>query len=159
MAAGDIDFYNNYKFAVLDGDAGGTPLSGMPVVYDTDVIKVIVMANTFTPDRLTSTTQEHLDDIIADEVTTGTAYTGPITIANDTVTESAGTITYDGDDIVISQDGGGGFTDGRYLVFYKVGGTDATSPLICVGDLGEDKGNVSGDLTFQWGAGGIFTLA
>lgn len=156
MAAGDITFYNNYKLATHDGDAGGA-LSSFPVVFGTDTIKIRVLANTFTPDFLNSTIQEHEDDISGAEVATGTGYTGPITLGTETITETAGVVTYDALDVTIPQDATG-FTDGRYIVFYKDSGTPATSPLICIGDLGADQSITGGDLKFIWGAGGIFTL-
>ena len=156
MAAGDITFYNKFKMAQLDGDANGL-LSTMPVDFDADTIKVAVMDSAFVPDGGDASAQEHWDDTVADQVGLATAYTGPITIASDDITLSSGVVTYDGSDIVISQDAGG-FTDGRYIVFYKVGAGDSTSPLIAYGDLGANKGNVSGDLTLQWAAAGIFTL-
>lgn len=156
MAAGDITFYNNYKLGQFDGDAGGV-LSNMPVVFGTDTIKIMVLDDTFTPDLLNSTTQEHLDNVSADEIATATGYTGPITLASETITETAGVVKYDALDVTIPEDGSG-FTDARYVVFYKDSGAEATSPLICIGDLGANQSNVAGDLKFVWGAGGVFDL-
>lgn len=154
MAAGDITFYNKFKL----GQLGGGTISNLPVDWDTDLIKVVVLTPTHTPDLGDATAQEHFDDISANEVATATSYTGPITLASVTLALSSGTVTMDAADIVISQDAGG-FTNGRWIVCYHDSGTPATSPLIWSGDLGADKSLVPGDLTFQWSATGIATLA
>ena len=158
MAAGDIAFYNKFKFAQIDGDANAA-LSGTPVTFGAgaDTIKVAVMTASYVADTGDATTQEHWDDVSANQVATGTGYTGPITLASPTVTMTSGVVKFDANDVVIPQDASG-FANGRYIVFYKVGGTDATSPLIAWGDLGATKSITGGSLTFQWNSNGIFTL-
>jgi hypothetical protein len=153
MAAGDTTAYMKW----VEGQVDQTVLSSLPVDFDTDTIKVIVLANTFTPDTTLATTQEHLDDISADEVTTGTAYTGAVTLATTTVTGAGAVVTFDADDVSIGADSGGGFTDARYVVFYKDSGAAATSPLIAVGDLGSDRANTTGSIDLTWSASGILT--
>ena len=102
------------------------------------------------------------DEFLADATLTevsGTGYTaGGITLANQTVTESTGTITFDGDDITIAENGAG-FSDGRHVVLIKDTGAAGTSPIIASSDLGASKGNTGGDLTFSWNASGIFTIS
>lgn len=158
MAAGDITFYNKFKFGQIDGDANGA-LSGMPVTFDSagDTIKVAVMTASYVADTGDASTQEHWDDISTNQVPTGTGYTGPISLSTMTTTMSAGVVTFDAADVVIPLDASG-FTTGRYIAFYKVGAGDATSPLIAWGDLGATKSITGGSLTFQWNANGIFTL-
>lgn len=151
MAAGDITVYD--KFLLADKDQ--STLSGMPVDFDTNVIKVVILKNTFTPDTTPTSTQEHFDNISTLEVATGTSYTGPITLASVTLTLTAGNVKFDAADISLSADAGGGFTDGRYIVFYKDTGAAATSPLIAVGDLGSDQDLAAADLIFTWAATGI----
>ncbi len=156
MAAGDITLYANWLLAQADGDAGGK-LSGTPVDFNSDTLKVVILDSTFVPDTLSSTIQEHFDDISAKEVTTGTSYTGPITLASITVTESSGVVTFDAANIAIVSDATTGFTDGRHIVIYKDTGTPATSPLIMTGDLGTDRNIQVAELDFNWSASGIVT--
>ena len=156
MAVGDIDLYVRYYRSMLDGDGGGV-LSGAPADLNTDTIKIVVLKDTFTPDVTGSSSQHHFDDVSASEVATATAYTGPITLATPTVNESAGVITYDAVDVTIALDAGG-FTDARYIAFYKDSGTPATSPLIAIGDLGSNQSITSAPLEFQWNVAGILTL-
>ena len=117
MAAGDTTVYSKYRLALFYADGGAT-LSNTPVDLSTETLKMMILDNTFVPDTTGSTTQEHTDDVSADEVTTGgTEYTGPITLASVTVAEAAGTVTLDAADIVVGIDASG-FTDARYVVFY-----------------------------------------
>lgn len=149
MAAGDIVFFNKWKKAQEDGS-----LSSTPVDFDTDTIRVAVMAATYTPDGGDASAQQYWSDISANQVATGTAYTGPITVAGKSVTLSSGTAVIDGNDIVINQDATG-FTNGRWIVFHKYSGVDATSPLMWYGDLGLNRSIVTGSLTFSWNPLGI----
>ena len=155
MAAGDITFFDLFKQSIADG--AGSTLSGTPIDWDTDVIKCAVMLPAWTPDTDETTTQKHWSDISANQVATATAYTGPITMASPTVSTTGGVTTVDFADVVIALDAAG-FTQGRRLAFYKEGGTDATSPLLAMGDLGADKSIVTGSLTFQWAGTGLFTI-
>lgn len=154
MAVGDITPYQKWSKAQADSSS----LSSMPVDFDTDTLKVIILDDTFVPDTTASTIQEHLDDVSADEViTTGTVYTGPVTLAGKTVALAAGVVTFDATDIALAADVGGGFTNGRYIVFYKDSGAEATSPLIAVGDLGANRDLTAGSLDFNWAGTGIIT--
>jgi len=158
MAAGDITFYNKFMQATIDGDAN-TALSSMPVDFDADTINVGILTSTHTPDTGDATVQEHWDDVSTNEVATGSTYSaGGPTLANDDVTLSSGTVTYDADDLAVLQDATG-FTNGRYAILYKDSGTPATSPLIASLDLGADQDITGGDLVFAWNTNGIFTLA
>lgn len=156
MALGDVTLYVKNIQSLFDSDGGGT-LSGTPADLNTDTIKVVVLDNTFTPDTTSSTVQEHFDDVSAKEVATATAYSGPITLTTLAVTEAAGVVKWDADDIVIAADASG-FTDARYIAFYKDSGTPSTSPLLAIGDLGSDQDNTVTGVNLTWGAGGIFTI-
>lgn len=149
MAAGDIVFFNKWKKAQEDGS-----LSSTPVDFDTDTIKVAVMAATYTPDGGDASAQQYWSDISTNQVATGTAYTGPITLGTKSVILSVGTVVITGGNITINQDAAG-FTNGRWVVFYKDSGVAATSPLMWYGDLGSNRSIVTGSLTFQWNALGI----
>jgi len=152
MAAGDVTAFDKW----LAAQADAATLSGSPVDFDTDTIKIVVLDSTYTPDTSDTSVTEHFDDISAKEVATATSYTGPITLASSTVTLTTGKTTFDAADVTIASDAGG-FTDGRYIVFYKDTGTPATSPLIAVGDLGSNQSIVTGALLLTWGANGIIT--
>lgn len=152
MAAGDITPFMKHLKAQVDAST----LASSPVDFDTDIIKIVILDNTFVPDTTLASIQEHFDDISAKEVATATAYTGPITLASLTVTSSGVVITFDAADVVVAADAGG-FTDGRFIVFFKDSGTPSTSPLIAVGDLGADKDLTVGSLELTWASGGILT--
>ena len=149
MASGDIIFFNKWKKAQEDGS-----LSSTPVDFDTDTIKVAVMAATYTPDGGDASAQQYWGDISANQVALAAAYTGPITVGAKTVTLSAGVVVVDGGDIVIAQ-AAAGFTNGRWVVFFKDSGVAGTSPLMWYGDLGSNRSIVTGSLTFAWAATGI----
>ena len=150
MATGDLTTYNKFILTMLNGTD--------TVDFDTDTIKVVMMKTTFTPDTSDSSTQEFFDDISATEVATGTAYTGPVTLASKTLTLASGVVKFDADNITIAQDIGGGFTDGDAFVLYKDTGTPSTSPLILWGDFGSSQNNQAGSVSITWAAAGIFDL-
>ena len=136
--------YNSFLKNQLDGTA--------PIDFNTDTIKVAVTTATYTP---APTTHDFFNDI-TNEVT-GTGYTaGGATLASLSLTESAGTVTFDAADVTWSANAAG-FSNGRYAIIYKSTGSSATSPLFGYIDFVSDKGNVGGDLTIQWNASGIAT--
>lgn len=122
--------------------------------FNTDTIKVAVASSTYTP---SPTTHDFFNDV-TNEVT-GTGYTaGGAAIGSKTLTESSGTVTFDGADVTWSADASG-FSNGRYGIIQKDTGTASTSPLFGYMDFLADKGNLGGDLTIQWNASGIATWA
>lgn len=129
--------------------------NGTAVVdFDTDTIKVMLTTSTYVP---SASTHDFKDDV-TNEVT-GTNYTaGGTAVGTKTLTESAGVVTFDGADITWTQSATG-FANARYAVIYKDTGVAATSPLIGFIDFTADKGNTSGDLTLQFAATGVFTVA
>lgn len=143
-------FFNKWKEAQLDGD-----ISGSPIDFTTDTIKLLLVTASRAP---VAATDDLADDLVlgSNEVS-GTNYTARGDTIAMTVTETTGTVTVDGADNTWAQNAGG-FTDARYAVLYKDSAVDSTSPLIGFIDFLADKGNVSGDLTVQWNALGIFTL-
>ena len=152
MAQGDVTIYSK----LIKAEADQSTLSSMPVDYDADTIKLIILDDTHTPDTSDASAQEHLDDISADEVGTAGGYTGAITLANMSVTQASDIASILADDINITADVSG-FTDGRYAVVYKDSGTPATSPLICLVDLGSTTSIAVNDLQINWGTGTVFT--
>lgn len=151
MAAGDITIYSKF----LRGQVDGSTLSSVPIDFDNDTLKLVILKNTFTPDTSSTSVQEHFDDISAFQVATGTSYTGPITLANVTLSYTGDVVVLDADDVSIVLDAGSGFTDGRWIVIYKDSGTASTSPLFCVGDLGADQDISANSLNLLWASTGI----
>ena len=152
MALGDITPFQKFIQTHADKDI----LSSTPVDFNTDTIKVMLLDNTYSPDTTDSSATEHVDDVSAKEVITGTTYTGPITLTTPTVTISGGVTTFDADDVSIGVDASG-FTNARYIVLYKDSGVEATSPLVAVGDLGSDRDITGAILNLNWAATGLIT--
>lgn len=89
-------------------------------------------------------------------VATGTAWTGPVALANPTMgLNGSNNLVFDADDpSVIAQDVGGGFTDGRTLVLYET----TNNYILAHHTEGSAFGNVSGTVTIVFDANGIFTV-
>jgi len=138
-------YYSSIK-GQWDGTANGV------FDLDTDTIKVSAHTNTYAPNQ---DTHDFFDDV-TNEVT-GTNYTaGGATLASPTVTRSTNTVTFDAADVVWTQSGAG-FSTARKFVVYKSTGVSTTSRLGSVVTADADVGNVTGDLTIAWSAGGIWT--
>lgn len=150
--------YQKFLKTQMNGgqDTTGSSTAGAARVvdFDTDTIKVALVTSTYTPD----VTNHAAFNSITNEVS-GTGYSaGGATLSSPTLTESAGTTTFDAGDVTISQNAGG-FTNARYAILYKSTGVAATSTLIGYWDLGANKGNVDGDLVLQFSGTGIATWA
>lgn len=113
-------------------------MNGAAVVdFNTDTTKIALTTASYVP----SATHQFFDDI-TNEVT-GTNYTaGGATITTPAITESAGEVSFTGDNITWAYSATG-FTDARTAVLYKDTGTPATSPLIGRYDLATDQSNAS----------------
>jgi len=143
-----ITKYNLFLKGMFNGDTNAV------IDFDTDTIKVALATSAYTP---SATTHDFFNDI-TNEVT-GTNYTaGGAEITSKTLTESSGTVTFDGADVTWSQSGSG-FSNARYAIIYKSTGTSSTSRLIGYIDMTSDKGNVAGDFTISWAGTGVFTVA
>lgn len=144
-----ITTYNDYLYHQFGG-VGATQM----VDWSGDTIKVALVTATYVPDVVN---HAFFSDI-TNEVS-GTNYTaGGNTLANGSVSESAGTTTVDADDTTWLQDAAG-FTNARYAIIFKDTGVSTTSTLFGYVDFVTDKGNVNGDLTISWNASGIFTVS
>lgn len=152
MAVGDTTIYADWLKAQVDAT-----LSSTPVDFDTDVLKVGILTSAFTSDTTAGSAQNFWADISANEVSTGTSYTGPITLTSVTVTGTTTVATFDAADINLLADIGGGFTNGRWAVLYKDSGVEATSPLIMVLDLGSDKNLQAANIDLIWAVTGLIT--
>lgn len=144
-------FFNKWKEAQLDGE-----LSNTPIDFTTDSIRLALVDSVRAP---VAATDEFFGVAISANEVTGTGYTAAGEVLGTvTVTESGGTVTLDAADVTWTQNGAG-FSDARYAILYKHNASLPTAPLVGFIDFTADKGNVSGDLTVQWNASGIFTLA
>lgn len=107
----------------------------------------------------TASTDDFFDDCTANEVS-GSGYTaGGNAVEGQNVAETGGTFTVDATDPSAWAQDASGFNDAKFAILYKDSGSTATSPLIAYHTFSTVKGNVSGSLTVQFDASGIFTLA
>lgn len=134
--------FNSFKKHIGDGTFD----------MDADTFKCALFTSSYTPDAT--------DEVFADlsSEASGTGYTaGGATLANVTWTLSGGTVKFDADDP--------SWTDtsvtARYAVVYKSGTANSlTNPLVCLLDLGADKGIVGGGtFTITLSSSGILSLA
>jgi len=118
---------------------------------NTDTIKVALLQGAsggtpYTPNSAHAV----FDDVDGSEIS-GTGYTaGGETLANPAITDAK----FDADDVVWS---GATFTT-AYAVVYKDSGDPATSPLICLLDLGGEKSVTAGTFTLEFHSNGIMTF-
>lgn len=121
--------------------------------WDTDTIKVALTTSTYTPDQ---DVHDYFDDV-TNEVT-GTGYTaGGATLANKTVTYTAGTNVFklDADDATWATS----TITARTAVIYDASpASDATRPLIGYQQESGDIVSTAGTFSVTWHADGIFTV-
>lgn len=89
------------------------------------------------------------------EVATGTAYTGPVTLANSSWTIASGRPVFDADNVSILQDAGG-FDDARWGIIYN--DTAAGKQALAFVDLGSNRSIQSGPLAINWNVAGIIEI-
>ena len=149
-------FFHRFKLGQLD--AAGQP--GAPVDFDTDSVRILLITSAVNPASHVATWQDVTEMLSTASVAevSGTNYARK-TLSSVDATLSAGTITVDGSDPSVYSQSGSGFSDARYAILYKYNASDASAGVIAYYDLGSNKGNVSGDLTLQLSAAGLFTLA
>ena len=144
MAVGAFTLYNSAKKDVVDGT----------IDVDTDTIKAILVTTAYTP----AATHSTYADVSADECADGD-YAAQ-TLANAAVTEAAGTVTVDADDVSY---GSAVSIAARYIVLVKQagGGLVAGDKLLGYMDLDDTGNNVrstSSAFVVRWHANGLFTL-
>ena len=142
MSAGNFTFYNEFKESLAKAD----------IDLNADTFKAVLLTSSYTPNVATNV---NLADISAN-IITDADYTVQ-TLTNVTVTESAGTVTFNSDDINY---GSSVTLTAKYMAIYD--DTVTNDPLIVYVDLGTGGGSVSStSSTFQVtiNASGIFTLA
>lgn len=134
--------YNSGKVKLGDGS----------IDWDTDTIKVSLHTSTYSPD----VDNDVFFSDTSNELSGGGYTSGGNTLDNCAVTQdnTNDRAIYDADDETFAA-----FTGTfRYLVVYKDTGVAATSPLICVIDLGSDETITNGSYDITWSAGGVFNL-
>ena len=118
-----------------------------------DAIKCALTTSTYAVDQ---DTHDYFSDVTNEVV--GTGYTaGGATLANDTITYTAGTNVwkYDADDTSWTT----ATITARFAVVYdSTPATDATRPLICYQNFGADVVSTAGTFLITWNASGIFTI-
>lgn len=101
-------------------------------------------------------TQEYIDDVSANELSSSGYTTGGETLASVTsvINNTTDVVALDAADIVLT-----GLTGTvRYVVFYVDTATASTSPIINIVDLGSDQVLSSQDLTLTINSTGILTM-
>jgi hypothetical protein len=135
--------FNKHKRRQGDGNAVNFSTSG-------DTLKFLILKSSWTPDRVTP-------EFVAD-LTPGTyeaaGYTRPTLSSKTWTLNGSNEYVFDCADVQIAQNASG-FTDGRYVVFFKMGTNDSDSPVIAYEDMGSDKSIQGGPLDLQ-SPNGIF---
>ena len=150
MARGDVKFFAAFFQKALDG-----------VAFDinaTDVLKLGIVTAVTVPGVGTADPRWGLGgttDFSPNQVATGTAYAGPITLGAVVFTRTAGVITLDFNDIVVAQDATG-FTNAAYGIVYD----DTVVGKYAIGfiDLGGPVSIQGGALNINLNAAGFGTL-
>lgn len=149
MAAGDIVWFDQ---ALLDLGKEVHQLA-------TDTLKLGLIDAGVTPAATTADPcwgAGGTTNLSSNAVATGTAWTGPVTLASVAWTLVGGTPTLDATDpTTIAQDAGG-FTDARWGIIYNDTATNKNA--IAYLDLGSARSIVTGPLTITFNASGILTL-
>lgn len=116
-----------------------------------DTIRIALLADTYEPDK------DHASwsAIKAHEIT-GVGYVANGALASITVAKDdiANNVKVSGNDVTWLAS----TLTARYAVIYKVGATDALSPLIHCVDFGANKSSINGNFSIQWADGVIFTI-
>jgi hypothetical protein len=127
---------------------------------ETDVMKLGLITNAATPAETTSDPRWGAGggtNFSTNQVTPGGNYTtGGPTIANNTWTLATATVTFDGDNISITQNAGNP-NNARWGIGYN--DTEAGKRSLFFLDLGGVTDLTAGDFSVTWNGSGIFTLA
>ncbi len=148
MARGDVHFFGSF----LQKSKAGVAFN-----LTSDALKLGIVNSTIAPTIATADPRwgaGGTTDLSANQVATGTAYTGPIALTSVTYTQSAGIAKLAAANVTVAQDAAG-FTTGYYGIIYD----DTVAGKYAVGfvDLGGPVSIQSGPLNINWNAGGITT--
>lgn len=127
---------------------------------ETDTFKLGLVTNSVTPAATTAAPcwgAGGATNLATNEVTPGGNYSaGGPTIANPVYSESAGTVTFDADDVIIAQHASNP-TTARWGVVYS--DTAANKNALAFVDLGGITDLSTGAFTLTWSASGIASFA
>jgi len=149
--------FHKWKQGTLDGSAA----PNVPVDFDAaSALGILLLTSAVNPASHVATWQDVTEMLSTASVAevTGSDYARKPLSGND-ATLSAGTVTVDASDPAAYSQNASGFSDARYAILYGKDASDASAPVIAYYDLGANKGNVTGTLTLQFSAAGIFTFA
>lgn len=149
--------FHRWKQGQLDGNAA----PGTPVDFDAaSALGILLLTSAVDPASHVATWQDVTEMLSTASVAevTGSNYARKTLTGND-ATLSTGTVTVDASDPAAYSQHASGFSDALYAILYGVDASDASAPVIAYYDFGANKGNVTGDLTLQFSASGIFTFA
>jgi len=121
------------------------------VDWNDDTIKWMLVDSTTAP---AAATHDYINDLSANEVTGANYTAGGTALTSKSITGTT-TVNFDCADTVWAQNASG-FTDARYALLYKDTGVEATSIIVGYIDLGSVVSTVTGPLTLQIAAGGLF---
>lgn len=130
-----------------------TALWNKEIDYDTDTIKVMLTTVTYVPDQ---DVHDYKDDVTNEVSGTGYTATGE-TLTSKTVTYTTATNKHVLDAADVSWTGST-ITARIAVVYDESPATDATRPLICYQDFGEDISTSNGTFTIAWDAAGIIEI-
>lgn len=142
MARGDLVVFDEAKLALLDGTHD----------LNTHVIKLAICDNTVAPTAGTATPA--LGDFT--QVGTAGSYTAGGTTLTISLTEAAGTVTFDATNNPTWTQHASNDVDAYWGIIYN--DTDVSDSAIAYVDLGGPVDMTAGDLTVTWNVSGIFTL-
>lgn len=148
MARGDVHIFAAFERSTK---------AGVSINLTSDTIKMGIVTNGTVPTVSTADPRwgaGGTTNFSSNQVATGTAYTGPITLTSVTYTQASGVNTFDAADVSVSQDASG-FTNGYYGIIYD--DTSAGKYAIGFVDLGGPVSIQGGALNIVWNASGIAT--
>lgn len=140
--------YPKFKEAMMDTSLGNA------VDLEGDDIRLMLVTSAFAYNA----SHDYVNDIVANEVS-GTNYARKA-LSSEAVALSSATVTFDAADTGLTySQSASGFNNARTAVLFKQNASDAAAALIAYNTFSANQNNVSGDLTLQFSASGIFTLA
>lgn len=139
----------------LESQFSATPFAA--VNFDSADVRLLLLTSAAAPP---TNTCEDVGDLLAGSPVevTGSNYARK-DLSGVALTISAATIKFDASDPAAYSQHASGFSDARYAVIYVHNASDASAQTIAWYDFTANKGNVTGSLTLQFSAAGIFTVA
>jgi len=127
------------------------------VNFNSGDVRLLLLTSAAAP---VAATNEDVADLLAGSAAevTGSNYARK-DLSGVAFTLSSVTGKFDASDPATYSQHASGFSDARYAVLYLHNASDASALVIAYYDLGANKGNVTGDLTLEFSAAGIFTVA